>query len=122
MSLFLLWLLFVLLPNILEWAPPILVLGSILWVAGTVVGFSCPDDEWPPEAKSRFIKTVKRLGWTLCVMFVFVMCAPSERAVYTIAGAYIITNTEGVTNLPQNLVGAANRFLEDYNTSKEISK
>lgn len=39
---------------------------------------------------------------------------PSNKQMIYLVGGYVATNVENVEKLPKNLVGAANKFLEDY--------
>ena len=39
---------------------------------------------------------------------------PKEDQMWYIVGGYAVTNVEGIQELPENIVGAANAFLEKY--------
>ena len=39
---------------------------------------------------------------------------PDEEQMWYIVGGYAVTNVEGIQELPENIVGAANAFLEKY--------
>ena len=109
-----LWALFVLLPGVNHAAPGLALLfmfASIGAFAGKVFA--------DPASKDSAERTAARLGrfWPAAVIgFVcsisLAIAAPSERQVYTLVGGYVATNIEGVENLPENMVKAANAFLE----------
>jgi hypothetical protein len=54
-------------------------------------------------------------GWgVLIAAFLLIgVLIPSEKQLYFIAGGYVATNTEGVKELPDNIMNAANSWLEN---------
>lgn len=77
--------------------------------------FKIIEDITPPPLKYYKL-------WLSIVFSLFFISTviPSERQMYFIAGGYIVTNIDGIKDLPPNLVGAANDFLK--NLSKENKK
>lgn len=66
--------------------------------------------------KALFFK-FGRWAFTLSlVLLPFALFLPSNKTVMYMVGGYVATNVEGISDLPPNLVGAANKFLEDYTT------
>ncbi len=61
----------------------------------------------------------KRASKTAIKLFVAAVCVaivaiplPSKEQIYTLAGGYVATNAKDVKRLPDNLVAAANSWLE----------
>jgi hypothetical protein len=72
----------------------------------------------------EYDKTPKHPGLVFgtCILCFFLSASiPSESQLMMIAGGYIATNTDGVKDLPENLVKAANEFLESYYEGDEKS-
>jgi len=40
---------------------------------------------------------------------------PSNKQMMYLMGGYAVTNIEGIEKLPKNVMGAANKFLKDFN-------
>ena len=47
---------------------------------------------------------------------------PSHKTLKYMIGGYVITNADGIENLPDNVVKAANEFLERYNEQNKEDK
>lgn len=68
---------------------------------------------WTTIMKTRF------LPMALAVLLVLHILIPSTRDAMLIVGGYYATNIEGVKELPENVVDAANAFLKEYATDKQ---
>ena len=69
------------------------------------------------EAEDITSRVAKTLYWAapLLVFTILLGAAiPSSKNAWIMAGAYVATNTEGVAELPPNVLAALNRFLEQY--------
>jgi hypothetical protein len=56
-------------------------------------------------------KYLRRVVYVYVLAAVFFVFLPSERQMLVMAGAYTITNIEGISKLPENAVGAMNAWL-----------
>ena len=116
MSVFTLYLLFSLLPS-LDWAAGLVmavsaVLFIAMCIAWVITHIECYDDEEKKQILANTRKGMKISFIVLCSFLTVRVLVPNENAIYTIAGGYIATNTKGMAKLPENLVGAANDYLE----------
>lgn len=57
-------------------------------------------------------KYFRSLGYAYLAAGLLFVALPSERQMYVMAGAYVVTNIDGIGNLPDNAVGAANAWLK----------
>ena len=106
MSLFDLWLYFVAIPAIGGLSA---VAAFVIFVIGVVYAIS-------NEGIDK--KVHGRLAVIVFVLIIFAAIIPDKNQIVFLTGAYVTTNTEGVKELPENIVSAANNFLKDY-TKKE---
>lgn len=93
---------------------PIHVLFSItailcLLAAGFATFFGTLEDSWN-EVK-RFVKISTIVGTIAVCLAVFV---PDKERLAIIVGGHILTNSEGVSKIPDNTSKAINKLLEDY--------
>jgi len=126
MSLFLLYFVLVILPNlgglnILAFLS--IIMGGIVLIAHTIaMGVGAGADNHEAKNFAIAIKpiTSKLLRFGIILAFVLTV-VPSQKQIYTVAGAYIVTNTQDIAKLPDNLVKAANDWLKDFyeNTKTE---
>ena len=94
---------------------------SIFGVVGSIIFYNVQLDGFAKEQeifKEDFKRLVLRKRYFLIIgfMVLFTVLVPSKEDMKIIIGgsvAYQLTEIEGVENLPKNLVGAANRFLEE---------
>lgn len=56
----------------------------------------------------------KTLTAIIILMSVVAVAIPSQGQWYTLIGGYYVTNIDGISDLPPNIVDAANKFLENY--------
>lgn len=120
MSLFELWLITAI-PSFASTVSVMCGIGIFVVVAVIGVKALAADVSWGQEKKekseslSAFIKKAIPRGIApMAIAIALMSLVPSERQIYTIIGGYVATNAEGVSKLPDNLVGAANKFLEQY--------
>ena len=113
MSLWMLYIIIVLVPSISSAATGILIAGFIIGVIAISIGpvvFMEMENEFVATAKT-FIKPyiyIMGISAIICVV------APDREDMAYMVGGYFVTNVEQVEKLPDNLVNAANRYLEDY--------
>lgn len=122
MSLGLLYLFLVILPNAhstfdflqgITWV----MAGAILIVSGFVAG---PAEE-PESGKKLFIWSIKAA--VLAAVFAIISIPlPSDDQVYRLAGGYVATNIKDIAKLPDNLVKAANAWLEKASDAAQDKK
>jgi hypothetical protein len=77
--------------------------------------------EYDAEDKTKGAALLRnlRLATIIVVISGFINCFfPNQKAVYTIAGAYAVTNNEELAKLPNNVIKAANDYLEKLNDAK----
>lgn len=103
MSLFTLYVFTVILPNLGVLLFLALLFGSIALFYSNLMHHASEDELLPSNKKY-----LAALG----IIALVLMLIPSESQLYKLAGAYIVTNTEGVGELPDNIVKAANDFLK----------
>lgn len=123
MSIFILYLLFVLLPNLQETANVAAITSAMLAIAiCIIIRFGKIDNDMSDKTRAFLWHKAR---WSIGVFFVFgivSMLAPNQEQIYTIAGAYAVTNDKELQKLPDNLLGAANNYLETLNKALEIKK
>ena len=113
MSIFMLWLLLVVLPGLKDVVIPIAILsGMAILVVSLTVNYD--DGSMSEHTARKCWNVVRALVFTVFVCMVLTAILPSRSDVYTIAGAYLVTNVENIEKLPANVVTAANKLLEDY--------
>jgi len=113
MSIFELWLVTTLIPNINATAIGVMVLSGLAAVipAGVLVGCWL-DDDGEEFSHARLVRVVRALVITCAVSTTLVCILPAKKQMMLILGGAIVTNIEGIEKLPPNLVRAANAFLE----------
>ena len=111
MTLAQLYLFTVLIPNIgstLNAIEIIFVVCAFCCGAGLInAAAECDDD-----AIKYWRKAALKFVWAIIVVGIISVPIPSEKELYTVAGGYIATNTKDVAKLPDNVVKAANAWLE----------
>lgn len=119
MSLFTLYLIITVIPslNILFTISTIVMV--IVATITLVVGLQLVDDCDFKNKEGQFvIKAIKRTVTGLIISVLMCIATPSKEQIYTIVGGYAVTNVEGIDKLPKNMVAAANKFLEEFNTEE----
>ena len=110
MSVFELWALFVALPTLEGISTFILVLLCITFVAIGIIFLISEGESW--DGTKMFLEKFKSILIGLLLLGVVGNFVPNEKQIALIIGGAVATNTEGVEKLPENLVKAANSFLE----------
>jgi hypothetical protein len=94
------------------------IIGGLLQVVGSVtsllltivvVCLTVENEQELPIYKPATRALVIMLTLTLVGWF-----TPTTKGMYTLVGGYVVANTQGVADLPPNMVKAANKFLEQY--------
>lgn len=122
MTLFETYALFTLLPNIKSLFDLLCFLccvGSLVCGIGIIV--TSDYDDYNDKRLEKIHEKVSAAFKTLCISaLVFALLEapiPNENQIYRIAGSYIVTNNAQAMQLPNNLMDAANTFLQDYTNS-----
>ena len=111
MSIISLYGLFVLLPNFN------CLVGFIIWgcvLLCLILGF-CSIGNFIDKEKDLLnisLKYLKRSVITLLVSALIFTVIPTEKQIYMIAGGYVVTNNQELQKLPNNVLQAANKYLE----------
>jgi len=115
-----LYTMFILLPHIHDLH---VLFGVMAGIAGVVAIIplcisrfpeSCSEER---EVATFFYGKLRRVFQVTSVLFFISLFSPSKEDVYYLVGGYAITNSVEVAKLPENIVGAANDFLESYRSS-----
>ena len=121
MSLPFLYLIFCVLPSAGSWALFFTILGIItLVVLGIGIGVMklnecCDDDE---KKSAEVINYAKKLSGFVILLAILSVFLPSQSQIYTITGAYAVTNNAEMAKLPDNILKAANGYLEKINAKQ----
>lgn len=114
MSIFTLYLLFTVVPG-LDGALTIFAVCSVLASIGLGVGvLTAFDDE--KEILYTWIKGTILFFVALTIVGIFV---PNKDQILTIAGGYAVTNDAEMKKLPDNILKAANAYLEKVNETNK---
>jgi len=106
MSLFLIYML-VIMPTI---GVAIAVIGFFGAVAGAIC-YALSYDKgcwWYGKRYTRYM-------WIFGTIWIIGLLIPTQDQMKYVVGGYVVTNVEGIQDLPKNVMGAANKFLEDFN-------
>lgn len=109
MSIFTLYFIFVILPSLAVVITALLVLSLAISIVLFAFAFGTVRNE---ELAKSSLKKAKYFAGVFAALTLISIFVPSERQLYTIAGAYAITNIGEIDKLPKNLVDAANAYLE----------
>lgn len=99
--------------------PSLAAMFTSLTVLSVVLTFACflfSQLHDKPLERESFAKLTKFCSKFFIIFLVTATLIPSERQIYVIAGGYVATNTEGVKELPENIVKATNDFLKSIST------
>jgi uncharacterized BrkB/YihY/UPF0761 family membrane protein len=125
MSVFMLWLMIVFVPNISFvtglFFSNLMVISVVAGAFGAVKMLIAQqdDDEDGRKMALRILKFAKKVGVYAIVFALISSALPNERQLKYILGGYVFTNIAGLNELPPNILRAANKFLEDYAVDKE---
>lgn len=67
-------------------------------------------------------RTAIKLCISAIILFLIEIPLPNDKQLYTLAGAYVVTNTKDINKLPNNVVKAANAWLENAAKSAEYAE
>ena len=112
MSVFLLWLILVVVPNV---AVLFAVLLTALCIGGALGGLFIlveqvhEDECWPTVKKWLVV-----YGFVTCLVTVGTVMTPTKSQMVYLVGGYFVTNVDGIKKMPPNIVKSANKFLEEH--------
>jgi hypothetical protein len=121
MSLPLLYLIFCVLPSAAEWVATFTVLGIITLVVLSVVLLLLKSVEYNDDDKAKSDATIsymKKLSGFVILLALLDVFLPDQSQIYTITGAYAVTNNAEMAKLPDNILKAANGYLEKLNAKQ----
>lgn len=113
MSLFTLYFFMVLLPNLHSNTCVLPVLLIVLGFICAIVHLVSSCDSDAKMIHPVTSKAMKVLFPIAAVMMFINSLTPNDNQVYKMAGAYFVTNIDGIAQLPPNLIKAANDFITD---------
>ena len=107
-----LYLFMVILPNLHEFtSSPILFIPIFALIGGvTAVIAGTVNDE--PAVSKIGGRSIKYAALIFSILSISFCISPSNSQIYTMAGGYAATNTKDIAKLPDNIVKAANAWLE----------
>jgi len=117
MSIFELWALFVAFPTLEAISTFILVMLGITAVTIGIIFLISEGNSW--DGTKMFFEKFKSVLIGLLLFGLVGNFVPNEKQVALIIGGTIATNTKGIEKLPDNLVKAANSFLERIQEDKK---
>jgi hypothetical protein len=88
----------------------LMAIGAALTAAVCAIIYMCNIDFEEKTAQMALSLSVKCVIVGVVAGFISAVI-PSTRSLYTMVAVYEVTNTEGASKLPKNLVDAANSFL-----------
>ena len=120
MSIGLLYLLLVVLPSSACW------IGFLTFGAGTgcVVSLIIAAANAPAyrEEDKKTISSMKALAKKFMIVMIILgsldVLLPDSKQIYSLAGAYAVSNDKELAKLPDNVLKAANSYLEKFNQEK----
>lgn len=120
MSITILYLLLVVLPSASSWLSFLTFLagaGAVISLIITVANApACGSDDEKKIASMQSL--AKKFLIALLILGTFDIFLPDAQQVYSLAGAYAVTNDKELAKLPDNVLRAANSYLEKYNEEK----
>lgn len=118
MSLFTLYLVFVVLPSLACWISIAAVLSTI---AAGLIGSVCAV-ETEGEERKRGLRIAKKFLIAAITTGMLSVFLPDKSQIYTVLGAYGATNSAEIMKLPDNIAKAANSYLEKLNEDRVSKK
>jgi len=89
-----------------------LVSGFLIWLFASESA-----DEGASIATGK--KIISNTLKTMIPVLILVSFIPTQKMMMYMIGGYAVTNIEGIEKLPKNVIGAANKFLEDFNIEEK---
>lgn len=118
MSLFTLYLVFVVLPSLACW---ISMAAFTFAMAAAVLGIASVGETYREEGK-RAREAAKKSLIAAIITGILSIFLPSTSQIYTVIGAYGATNSAEIMKLPDNIAKAANSYLEKLNEDSVSKK
>ncbi len=111
MSLGLLYFIFVIVPGLSSFLTGIFFIGTLILIgSGVLCGVTAENRD--EEACKVAGKWFKNTFITLAFCMFISIFIPSEKQMLTLVGGYAVTNNEQIQKLPDNVLKAANAYLE----------
>ncbi len=121
MDLLQLYLFLVILPNIGNAVVTFVIIGILGLVSClTVYGFAIIDEEENQEKRKSLLRGIKIFGSILIISLIISSITPTDKQIYMVAGGYAATNDKELKKLPDNVLKAANSYLESL--QKDLDK
>jgi len=81
-------------------------------------------DDKKAEITKRTNTAIKIFKWAILpvVLGMLSNLVPTSKQMMYLIGGYAVTNVQGVSALPENVVNAANKFLEDFSIEEKAKK
>lgn len=119
MELWQLWLIEVV-PNVAGSVQVILAITGVIWLIVLLMSAAVYESLIPKDNPiSRVTFKLKRLVFASLAVFVLLFAIPSQSGMYRIIGGYVATNIDGIQELPQNLINAANDWAKSVSQESE---
>lgn len=110
-------------PDISSKLGPITIVSLFIGAIGSCAATIMPGcSDIPKEVISRFTNFTRKTFYFGIATGIVCLLSPSKESLYTIMGGYYVTHIEGIDKLPPNVVGAMNKFLEQYEDDKSRAK
>lgn len=111
MSLGLLYFIFVLVPGISSFMEAVFFLGAFILLGSGALCRAFAEDR-NEEAYATAFKWFKNTLKTIAFCMVISIFIPDNKQMLTLIGGYAVTNNEQIQKLPDNVLKAANAYLE----------
>lgn len=100
-----------------------ILIGGILVAMGIVVFIVSQDldDDEGPKMRGMVWEKIKASFWVAIIAGFLSTATPTNNDLYVMMGGYYATNNAEIKKLPDNIVGAVNKFLEEVKP-KEVVK
>jgi O-antigen/teichoic acid export membrane protein len=115
MSLPFLYLIFCVLPSAAGWFGTFTILGIVtLIILGIAIAVmkSVEYDDDDKRKSAAVLSYMKKLSGFVVLLAILDVFLPDQSQIYTITGAYAVTNNAEIAKLPDNILKAANGYLE----------
>ncbi len=117
-----LYLFTVILPNIHSFSQSLALIIPIIGLGGGTIGYFVNQNDGDPKFVPICRSIIKYSIFFLSLLIFGFVISPSSEQLYTVAGGYVATNTKDVAKLPDNVIKAANAWLEKAADEAEPKK
>ena len=98
---------------------PIAIVLFVVWIFYVIINYVDPHHDTFRKMGPGLSKVTKWYAGVAAVLMVLYIITPTKQTAYLMIGGYAVTNVEGIKELPANVIGAANHFLEEYQASQK---